>query len=79
MSAILGMMLGLRSLVVGVEEDAETGGVRVYLDARYLSRYAVIDNPEAADEMRRQWRNGLQHLIIEKPPDEAITTDELRP
>jgi hypothetical protein len=79
-SSIIGLMLGLSALVVDVTDDAETGGARVYIDARYLGRYVVIDDPAAADEMRRQWRNASQHLVLDhRPPDDAITTETLRP
>lgn len=50
-------------LVVGVEDDRETGGVRVYVDARYLNRYSLIVDTEACERIRRAWLGHHQHLV----------------
>lgn len=52
-------------LVTGVEDDRETGGVRVYIDGRYLNRYSLIVDPEMCARARRAWASTHQHVIAD--------------
>ena len=42
-------------LITGVEEDRETGGVRVYVGARWRNVYSLIVDPENCERARRLW------------------------
>lgn len=78
MSALL--LSGRGVLVTGVEDDAETGCLRMYVGSRHLGVYALIEDEEAKDELRREWRRTFTgHLVVERPPDNALWTERERP
>lgn len=53
-------------LVVGVEDDRETGGVRVYVGARYLNTYALLVDPEHCAAARRAWHGSSGHVVANR-------------
>lgn len=53
-------------LVTGVEEDRETGGVRVYVGPRYLNQYALLVSPEDCEIARHGWASTNQHVIADR-------------
>lgn len=73
--SVIGYAFGTSVLVVGVEPDPvevdESGEplTRVYIDARYLNRYVLV-NAVDGEAIRRAW--GAQHLVIDRPPADAI-------
>lgn len=74
LSSLPPLASGMTTLVVGLEE-AEGGGVKVYLGARWKRLYVLV-GPEHAEDFRRAW--GLQgHLwVYPVPPAELIRKDE---
>lgn len=51
-------------LVTGVEEDKETGGVRIYVGARYENYYSLVVDPEACERARQAWASSSRsHLF----------------
>jgi hypothetical protein len=50
-------------LVVGVEDDCETGGVRVYIGARYQNRYSLIVAPDDCERARLAWSSTRRHVV----------------
>lgn len=80
MSALMGYALGLSALVVGVEDDAETGCLRMYLDSRSRGLYALIEDADAKEALRRGWAASYHgHLTVEWPPASALYTEDERP
>jgi len=77
---MLGYALGLTTLIVGVEDDPETGCLRMYVDHRGRGLYALIEEDEAKEQLRRAWANSSRgHLTVEKPPAHALWTEDERP
>lgn len=74
----LGLAIGLSTLVSGVEEDAETGCLRMYVGHRCRGIYALIEDEEAKDELRRAWAQG-GHVVVDKPPLDVLWTERERP
>jgi hypothetical protein len=67
-------------LVVGVEDDAETGCLRMYVGSRGDGIYALIEDEEAKDELRREWARAFTgHLVVERPPNDVLWTESERP
>lgn len=67
-------------LVVGVEDDAETGCLRMYVGSRGDGIYALVEDAEAKEELRRAWaRSFTGHLVVERPPDNVLWTERERP
>lgn len=75
----LGLMMGYDTLVVGVEDDAETGCLRMYVGARHQGIYALVEDEDAKDELRRAWAHIGQHVMVAKPPPSALWTTKERP
>lgn len=63
------------TLVVGVEDELVDGCLKVYISARYLGYYVLIQDPEAQREVRRAW-SGMGHVTIPLPPADCIYRDE---
>jgi hypothetical protein len=74
----LGLAIGLSTLVVGVENDAETGCLRMYVGHRSRGIYALIEDEEAKDELRRAWAQG-GHVVVDKPSLDVLWTERERP
>lgn len=74
--AVHGLIAGTHTLVVGVEDDSESGGVRIYLGHRALGAYAVVTDPDTATTIREAWARGSQHLTVLAPPPDRIFYDE---
>lgn len=50
-------------LITGVEDDRETGGVRVYIGARYHNAYSLLVDQEMCERARRAWAGSISsHL-----------------
>ncbi len=83
MSAMLGYILGLQTLVVGVEDDTEdgalTGDLRMYLSHRSRGLYAILQGEEEKEDLRRAWADATCHLTVEWPPDECLYSEKDRP
>lgn len=79
MSAMLSLLIGTGTIVVGVQDDPETGCVRMYVGHRGDGVYALVENEEAQAELRRAWGNHRQHLVVDRPPPEALYTEAERP
>ena len=78
MSALL--FSGRGVLVTGVEDDAETGCLRMYVGSRGDGIYALIEDEAAKDELRREWaRSFAGHLVVDRPPDDVLWTTKERP
>ncbi len=78
--SMLGLIIGRDALVVGVEDDAETGGLRMYLGARYKGVYAIVTDEEDKATLRYEWdcsRGG--HLSTAIPEGECLYTTADRP
>ena len=75
---VLGLATGRAALVTGVEDDPETGCLRMYLGHRSRGIYALIEDEDAKDELRRAWA-GSQHVVVPKPPLEVLWTERERP
>jgi hypothetical protein len=70
----LGLMVG-QVLVVGLgERELPWGLLKVYIDARYLGRYVIVDD-DAAREVRRAWAASYSHLVAPKPDPEKVFLD----
>jgi hypothetical protein len=69
-----------KTLVVGVEDDAETGCLRMYIGARYQGLYALIENEQAKEKLRREWAGSYcGNLLIDPPPDNSLYSEKERP
>lgn len=63
-------------LVVGVE-TLDDGSAKVYIGARYQCIYALVEDPEEAANIQRQWDSSFMgHLLMEKPPDDCLGCDK---
>jgi hypothetical protein len=76
--SVLGLLMGTSVLVVGVEDDAATGCLRMYVGARYRGIYALVEDEDAKDALQRAWHSS-RHLVVDKPPVEALYTERERP
>jgi hypothetical protein len=77
--SVAGLLTGNSALVVGVEDDDETGCLRMYVGARHQGIYALIEDEDAKDELRRAWANVRQHVLVARPPESCLYTVEERP
>lgn len=75
----MSLALGMSALVVGLEDDEETGGLRVYLGHRARGLYAIVEDENAKDELRRAWAQGGHVTLSPKPPTAVIWTERERP
>jgi hypothetical protein len=73
-SGLLASLVGDTTLVVGVEDELEEGCLKVYVGARYLGTYVLIQDPEAQREVRTAWRGG-GHVLIPLPPQGHLYRD----
>jgi len=79
-SGLVGYALGTHALIVGVEDDPETGCLRMYLGSRNRGLYALIEEEEAKEQLRLAWgASSRGHLVVEWPPADALWTKEERP
>lgn len=62
-------------LVVGVEDDASTGCVRMYLNHRSSGIYALVEDEAAQKQLRDAWA-GSRHLLLTTPPPESVLFSE---
>lgn len=77
---MLGLILGMDTLVVGVEDDEETGGLRMYVGARWKGIYAIVEDEDAKKDLRNAWAGSYcGHLTVPIPPRDVLFTDEERP
>jgi hypothetical protein len=72
--SITDVLMGRSALVTGITEN-DDGSLRVYVGARYLGRYCIIDDPDAAQEVCRAWADVTQKLFISAPPPDRIFCD----
>ncbi len=77
MSALL--FSGRGTLVVGVQDDPETGCLRMYVGSRSRGIYALIEDETAKAELRREWACVSRHLVTETPPASALYSETERP
>jgi hypothetical protein len=77
-SGPFGWLAGTHCLVVGVE-DGPDGTLKVYVDARWKGLYAIVEDAEAQEAIRRAWANTSSHLTITKPPPECLFRDPVAP
>lgn len=76
----VGLLLAGGVLVVGVEDDAETGCLRMYVGSRSDGIYALVEDDDAKEELRRSWAASIcGHLVVERPPDEVLWSERARP
>lgn len=73
-SGPFGLLAGTHCLVVGVEDGPE-GMLKVYVDARHRGLYALVEDAEAQQAIRRAWANTSSHLTITIPPPECLFLD----
>jgi hypothetical protein len=67
------------ALVTGVEDDQD-GGCRMYVGARSNGVYAIIEDEEAKEKLRREWGASLMgHLVVDLPPRDCLFTTGERP
>jgi hypothetical protein len=76
--SIGGLFTGQTVFVVGVEDDAETGGLRMYVGHRSNGIYAIVEDEDAKDELRRAWAS-LRHVIVGRPPANVLYAEAERP
>lgn len=66
-------LLGLPSrthLITGIEDDPdESDRMRVYIDARYLNRFVLVDTAQG-EALRARW--GAFHTFVDLPEDATI-------
>lgn len=76
---MISLLTGKSALVTGVENDQD-GGLRMYVGARYKGIYAIIEDEDAKEKLRREWGASLMgHLVVEIPPRDCLFTTEERP
>lgn len=68
-----------KTLVVGVQDDPETGCLRMYVDHRSRGLYALIENEDAKAELRREWAVTTRHLLVTPPPPSCLYLESERP
>jgi hypothetical protein len=69
-----------QTFVVGVEPDAETGCLRMYVGHRYKGIYALVEDEAAKEELLRSWAQSYSgHLMTTCPPNENLYTTAERP
>ena len=76
--SLVDLLLGRCAEVTGIAEN-DDGSLKVYVGPRYHGRYVVIDDPTAADEVRRAWADPTQHVLIPAPDADQIFADEASP
>jgi hypothetical protein len=70
----IGSFIGVQpvTLLTGIEDDP-SGGLRVYLGARYKGLYMLVEDAAEKDIFRRAWSSGAPHTWMwPLPPAEAI-------
>lgn len=72
---LFNLLTGDSVLMVGVEDDPE-GGIRVYINARYLGQYVLCTNPDDINRVRNAWGSTAQHVFMPTPPPEMVFQDE---
>jgi hypothetical protein len=77
-SAVGALFAKSSTLVVGVEDDAATGCLRMYVGHRARGVYALVEDEDAKDELRRAWGGG-RHVVTSVPPREVLYTESERP
>ena len=69
---------GMGVEICGVEPDI-SGGVKVYVGARYRGRYFIVSDPDDAAHVRRQWAATYRgHLLMDRREVPYLLT-EYRP
>lgn len=58
-------------LLVGIADHPE-GGIKAYIEARYLNRYAWVPDPDVAADIRTLWFSGGHGYIPRPAPDEIF-------
>jgi hypothetical protein len=72
--SMLGLFTGDTTLLVGVEDHPD-GGLKCYLGARYRGVYAIVDDPEAMEKVRRAWADPTAKVLFPVPPPECVFSD----
>lgn len=71
---MLGLLTGHETIIVGLGET-EGGALKVYLGHRSRGVYCVVTD-ECREGIQRAW-DGHTHVVVKKPPSEALFSDEL--
>lgn len=72
--SLIGCMMGTHKEVVGVEDDPDGHGLRLYLGTRSAGIYVVVEDPDAQEQVRRAW-NGGGRVTLPNPPEHAYFRD----
>jgi hypothetical protein len=68
------------AFVTGVETDAETGDLRMYVGHRYKGIYALVHDEQAKVDLQRGWDSTMGgHLMVRVPPNDALFSENERP
>lgn len=67
------------AFVTGVQDDAETGCLRMYVGHRGQGIYALIEDEAAKEELRRAWADTSIHLMVDCPPNHVLWSEKERP
>lgn len=73
---VIPWLSGKSTIVVGVEDDPETGMLRMYVGARWRGVYALIEDPEDQETLRREWADPTRILVVPKPEPDQLFKDE---
>jgi hypothetical protein len=72
---IAGLIAGTEVEVVGVEDDSDGRGLRIYLTHRSMGAYAVIEDADAQRQVREAWA-GQGRVTVPTPPSQCVFWDE---
>ena len=69
------LLIGTGVLITGIEDQPE-GWMKVYVGSRYKNIYVVCTEPEDQERVRRAWGSSAMHLMMPRPPPEALFDDD---